>query len=396
MYRRLSLILSGFLLCSLSLFLSPQVHAMTSASWPMFGYDASHSKYNPYETQLSTSNVSRLALAWKGTPSNVYEASAVVALGYVYFVDGDGIVTAYNEQTGTVAWSKRAPGSGLASSAPVATSTILYVGGYDQNNNGVIYALNVHTGATVWQKTLQTGGSFALQSALTYADNVLYATWSDGHLRAINATTGKEIWNQLLYSSYSSPVVANGVVYVTGHAFNSPTYLYAVNASNGAIIWKTLVDSDAGITSAPVLGNGLVYVDDQFQHHLSAYNTTNGNKSWTYTADAAFYYSSPAIANGVLYAPSNDGIMHALDATTGTQLWSYSATGSIDSSPAVANGVIYFTTTDGYIYALNTQGQQLWSYTVSTGEYLDQSSPAVIDGMLFIGDSNYPLAFHVV
>jgi outer membrane protein assembly factor BamB len=82
--------------------------------------------------------------------------------------------------------------------------------------------------------------------------------------------------------------------------------VYALNASSGALLWSTL--------------------ETQF---LSA--------------------SSPAVANGMVYIGSDNGLA-ALDAKTGTGLWFYS-TAPNDSSPAVANGVVYVGDRDGNIYA---------------------------------------------
>jgi outer membrane protein assembly factor BamB len=52
-------------------------------------------------------------------------------------------------------------------------------------------------------------------------------------------------------------------------------------------------------------------------------------------------YSSPAVANGVVYVGSFDSNVYALNASTGAKLWSYYIGGEVYSSPAVANGVVY-------------------------------------------------------
>jgi outer membrane protein assembly factor BamB len=46
------------------------------------------------------------------------------------------------------------------------------------------------------------------------------------------------------------------------------------------------------------------------------------------------------VANGVVYAGSFDGSLYALNAATGTKLWSFATGLPVDSSPAVANGVV--------------------------------------------------------
>ena len=50
-------------------------------------------------------------------------------------------------------------------------------------------------------------------------------------------------------------------------------------------------------------------------------------------------FSSPAVANGMVYVGSEDNNVYALNATTGAKLWSYTTGGEVLSSPAVANGV---------------------------------------------------------
>jgi outer membrane protein assembly factor BamB len=61
--------------------------------------------------------------------------------------------------------------------------------------------------------------------------------------------------------------------------------------------------------------------------------------------------SSPAVANGVVYVGSYDGNVYALNASTGSKLWSFATGNLVDSSPAVANGVVYVGSYDHNVYA---------------------------------------------
>jgi outer membrane protein assembly factor BamB len=65
------------------------------------------------------------------------------------------------------------------------------------------------------------------------------------------------------------------------------------------------------------------------------------------------------VANGVVYVGSGygDNNVYALDAATGTLLWSYATGGPVRSSPAVANGVVYIGSGDQSLYAFHVQGQ---------------------------------------
>jgi outer membrane protein assembly factor BamB len=54
----------------------------------------------------------------------------------------------------------------------------------------------------------------------------------------------------------------------------------------------------------------------------------------------------------VVYFGSADANIYALNASSGTKLWSYPTSGYVESSPAVVNGVVYIGSLDGNIYAL--------------------------------------------
>ena len=72
------------------------------------------------------------------------------------------------------------------------------------------------------------------------------------------------------------------------------------------------------------------------------------------TADPAeaMDLGSVSVANGVVYAPSISGNMHALDATTGKILWTFASGGSVVDGPAIVNGMVFW----GSGYANTTGG----------------------------------------
>jgi outer membrane protein assembly factor BamB len=71
---------------------------------------------------------------------------------------------------------------------------------------------------------------------------------------------------------------------------------------------------------------------------------------WRVSTGAAIF-SSPTVANGVVYIGSQDDKLYAFDAETGTLLWSYMTGRPIDSSPVVTNGMLYVGSWDGNVYA---------------------------------------------
>ena len=63
-------------------------------------------------------------------------------------------------------------------------------------------------------------------------------------------------------------------------------------------------------------------------------------------------FSSPAIADGIVFFGSTDTNFYAIDQSTGKQKWKFKTDGAVSSSPAVANGIVYFGSFDGTLYAL--------------------------------------------
>ena len=74
--------------------------------------------------------------------------------------------------------------------------------------------------------------------------------------------------------------------------------------------------------------------------------------------------------------------------SNGQLLWNYTITGYegyVDSSPAVANGVVYVGSYDNNLYALNaTTGAKVWNY----GTQAPTSSPAVANGVVYVGSDD--------
>jgi len=152
----------------------------------------------------------------------------------------------------------------------------------------------------------------------------------------------------------------------------------------GAIGVQWSYPTGNGVYSSPAVANGVVYVSS-YDKNVYALNATTGAKLWSYTTGSGVP-SSPAVANGVVYVGSGDNNVYALNATTGAKLWSYATGNLVDSSPAVANGVVYVGSVDFNVYALNaTTGAKLWSYR--TGFYVE-SSPAVANGVVYVGSDD--------
>jgi outer membrane protein assembly factor BamB len=136
----------------------------------------------------------------------------------------------------------------------------------------------------------------------------------------VDASSGAVRWKVKTDDEvHSSPTVAKGVVYFG----SQDTYLYALNASTGARIWRTQVGvADANgfvngalVDSQPAVGTDTVYVTAGESHiDLWAFDVATGKLRWRYeTVDDLS--SSPVVANGVAYFCGTSA-SHALFAVT--------------------------------------------------------------------------------
>ena len=79
--------------------------------------------------------------------------------------------------------------------------------------------------------------------------------------------------------------------------------------------------------------------------------------------------SSPAVANGIVYVGSYDDKLYALNATSGTCVWTYTTEGTIVSSPAVANSIVYVGSYDHVFYAFGS---------LSSKQHISSSFPVTL------------------
>jgi eukaryotic-like serine/threonine-protein kinase len=334
-----------------------------SASWPMLGFDPTHSGYNPNEKTLSVKNVSRLAPAWINFtyPDDSFSSSPAVVNGTVYTGTANGLVFAYNGKTGQPLWQNNI---GLNNySSPAVANGIVYVG------TDTLYALNAKSGKVIW--TYKTGGYIGSP----IVDNgVLYFGSYDSNVYALDAATGKLLWSYNTHSpANSSPAVANGMVYIAEDAS-----VIALNASSGTEQWTFSVGS-----GTPTVANGIVYISGN-DNNLYALNASTGALVWK-KAVSGVEYEALAVANGMLFFGTDNSIMYAFNAQTGTQIWAFTAKSLFSVSPAIANGVVYIGDFGTDLYALNANtGKMLWTYEVRGGN--TSSTMVVVNGSVYVSE----------
>ena len=345
----------------------------TIDDWPMYHHDLQR-------TGRSTSAVSSGNLLWQFNTGDKIRSSPSVANGIVYEGSNNGYVYALNAATGSLIWQYYGGASSVESS-PAIIGGIVYVGYLWDGHNGYVVALNATNGALIWRFATNSG----MESSPTVVDGVVYIGSWYGYVYALNATNGALIWSLLTGGPvFSSPALVNGVVYVGS---GGGGYVYALNAANGAIIWAFHTGSE--VYSSPAIVNNVVYVGSD-DGKVYALRTSDGSEIWQANIGVGDHADdSPAVAGGIVYFGSRNGY-YAFNATNGSQIWFFTSpysprdfTGYVYSSPAVAGNVVYYGSLDGYVFALNAfSGSMIWSYR--TGGFLF-ASPAIANGVVYIG-----------
>jgi outer membrane protein assembly factor BamB len=239
----------------------------------------------------------------------------------------------------------------------------IYVGGtlYAVNNNANAFALDANTGKVLWER--QIGRLNA--SSPVYSKHRLYiVNLEPGHIVKLDAKTGKEIWKRSLPGrAESSPLVIGRTVYFGCENGE----LFALSTVNGNVRWSTPLGG--AIKAAPAYYGGKLFVGD-YGGHMNAVDAKSGRLVWQSGSlgpglgASGQFYSTPAVAYGRVYAGNTDGRVYSYDSGDGALAWSYSTGGYVYSSPAVANTkhvrpTVFIGSFDGNVYALDAKDGSL-------------------------------------
>lgn len=240
-----------------------------------------------------------------------------------------------------------------------------------------------------------TGGQIA--DPILVQNGVAYFNSGDGYLYAVNATTGALVWKYQTYEGSSddnAPVIASGHVIVpcliAGN--DQENAMCGIRISTGNRAWAYYVDCNclppAGVSAGPVASGTTVVFDYANGSTDSAYvialNTNTGAVLWTGpTLPHGPDFWNSAIANGVVYYSTGSGVCSE-SLSNGAAGWCT----SVGSQPsmAVANSVVYVNTYNNGVYALNaSDGSQKWQYTPTAGNYSGYfDPPAIANGRLYV------------
>jgi eukaryotic-like serine/threonine-protein kinase len=188
-------------------------------------------------------------------------SSPAVADGVVYFT-ADNNLLALDARTGELKWKFQTTSLQQARSSPTLYQGLVLFG----NNASMVYAIDKVTGKQKW--TFRIDYYWVVSSA-TVAGDTVYIGGDDSYLNALDLQTGKVKWrfNTKGETIWSSPAFVDGILYFGDWNYQGVKddqgnkkwgYLYAVDAATGKELWNFKTGDN--IVSSPVVDqNGVIY-----------------------------------------------------------------------------------------------------------------------------------------
>ena len=220
-----------------------------------------------------------------------------------------------------------------------------------------------------------------LEATPIIANGVMYMTGAWSVVYALDAATGEELWsydpevpgdwarNACCDVVNRGVAVYEGVVYVA----SLDGYLIALNAENGAVIWRvnTLIDRNRPytITAAPRVANGRVFIGNGggeygVRGYVTAYNAKTGKQEWR-------FYTVPGDPSKPFEHPAME---EAAKTWKGGEWW------KIGGGGTAWNSIVYDPTTDTVFIGVGNGSP--WTRTIRSpggGDNLFLSSIVAVD-----------------
>ena len=300
-------------------------------------------------------------IKWQFHTDGQVLSSPAVANDTLYVGSSDHFLYALDLAAGTLKWKFKT--EGRITSSPAISAGVVYCGSFDGN----FYAVDAADGRLKWK--FQTAGE---------------RRFAAKHLHG--AEPAAESMPDPFDFFLSSPVVWNGAVYFG----SGDTNVYALDAASGALRWK--FKTGDVVHASPAISGGVLFAGS-WDSYFYALDAATGRERWRFKTgedpeihNQVGIQSSAAVADGFVYFGCRDSNFYAVDAATGKQRWSFPNKGSwVITSPAVHDATVYFATSDSALfYALDAKsGTPIFSLDYKKWPMF--SSPAIAGDFAYIG-----------
>ncbi|MDP3893105.1 PQQ-binding-like beta-propeller repeat protein [Nocardioides sp.] len=186
------------------------------------------------------------------------------------------------------------------------------------------------------------------------------------------AFDGTPLWDRPLLGAFgpTSPVLLPGGDVVYGAAG-----LTRFAGDTGETVWT---DPDALLPGFPAYAEGVVYADvisQTAESGLRAYSADDGRRLWSVPVPDPLFGGGPAVAEDVVVDVDSGGVVRALDARDGAELWSLRLTSTPAGAAVILDGRVYLMEL-GRTEDLFTRDLRLSVHDLHTGRFLASYEPA--------------------
>lgn len=244
----------------------------------------------------------------------------VVGVGNNMFVNqsfrGTGVneIVALNEQ-GHVIWVHKTRGESMPTPVFFEGDIVEATGG------GYVCSLDLSTGHLVWASKIPSYVS--MSSPLLVGEQLLFGGANPYVFYDINVTNGKVIWETQINATGglddSSPSFCNGIV-ITGFTdlVSNNTLDYkevGINITNGQLVWclnEGEGPTPSDLESPPAtLYDGYAFVTSPGVPYLYAVNYSNGNVIWKVKTGEDI--DNPAVSGNLLFVLNHTGFLYVIN-----------------------------------------------------------------------------------
>jgi eukaryotic-like serine/threonine-protein kinase len=245
-------------------------------------------------------------LQWKFPTKDVVHSSPAVVNNVVYIGSWDSYLYAIDAETGQQKWAFKSGEDETIhnqvgfQSSPAVVDGVVYSGCRDAH----VYAIDAATGRKKWD--YPTSKSWVIASPSVYNGMVYAGTSDSSRFMGLDAKTGRLKFNfDAKAYMFSSPSIAGDVAYVGDHNGK----LYAIDAKTGKGLWEFQTDA-AKADRLKVLNPDGSLNQESFAPVFGDFEDMYLDLQRFITVGAIV--SSPAIDKGVVFFGSMDGNLYAV------------------------------------------------------------------------------------
>jgi outer membrane protein assembly factor BamB len=281
------------------------------------------------------------------TPDSLWTASIPGIQSYISAFNGKVFVTtktmviAMDKDTGDILWNTTVPDSGPWPVVYKIDDTHLVIGNS---------SLDIDTGKILWTSPIFSACPRPLFTANVYSpEEKMFYTNDDSYVQAWDfsdpSNPPKLAWRTYISGGGSN---GSGIQYGDGKVFagSYEPHQIALDAKTGKVLWDR--ETKGSMLFSGSYYDGKFFRGGTHDNTLYCFDANNGDTLWTFTpqTEEGYFCVGTATAYGMVYSMNKDGFLYALNVTNGDVVWKYQGPSTLmfPGTPTVADGKVYATT----------------------------------------------------